>query len=483
MTLRMGWLMLGLAVVVAGGGTRVGWAGDCDEIVADCNGNGVNDFCDIYVNFTSYDFDDSGTPDECDIEDGILADCNNNGLWDYVDVFGSVDFQGNPVGGTSSDCNNNTVPDECEMPDCNANGVPDVCDIREAVAVDCNGNGRPDGCDVADGTSEDCDENGVPDECDVRPQLAFVASTVGFINPEPETSIINPIDVQVGDLDGDGDMDLVTANRSFPRPWNVGVLLNAGGGVFAPGVIYGAGMNAESLALADFDGDDDLDVAAVVEYRTPLARMQIDIFMNNGSGGLSGPTGYLAGSFPIHVIAADLDGDLDDDLVTANIGGSDVSLLFNNGAGGFGPPTNVTVGGTRPLATAAGDFDHDNDVDLAVCVQTTNTVVVLRNGGGGVFVAPEPYPMNSAFAATDILAADLDGDTYLDLVLALAVFAAGWGVAEQWRGVVRAAGDGCIGGRQPGFRYGRGLRRGRRCGCGRDDQLDPAGFGGVRAPE
>src|SRR5262244_3425522 len=130
-------------------------------LVPDCNTNGIPDSCDIYLFYTSYDFDESTTPDECDIRDGILPDCNTNGLWDYVDVFGSFDLQGNPIGATSADCNNNVVPDECET-DCNTNGVPDVCDIREGTSQDCNGNLRPDECDFAAGNVADCNTNGVP---------------------------------------------------------------------------------------------------------------------------------------------------------------------------------------------------------------------------------------------------------------------------------------------------------------------------------
>jgi hypothetical protein len=63
--------------------------------------------------------------------------------------------------GSSTDCNSNGIPDECEL-DCNGDGNPDSCD----PGIDCNANGVPDSCDVSDGTSEDCDRNGVPDECE-----------------------------------------------------------------------------------------------------------------------------------------------------------------------------------------------------------------------------------------------------------------------------------------------------------------------------
>ena len=108
------------------------------------------------------------------------VDCNGNDVDDAVDI----------SGGTSSDCNQNTTPDECEIsvdstappgpwycthdcnPDCNDNGVPDDCDIDPTdpdengeVSEDCqndgDGNGIPDECET------DCNCNSIPDPCDI----------------------------------------------------------------------------------------------------------------------------------------------------------------------------------------------------------------------------------------------------------------------------------------------------------------------------
>ncbi len=122
-------------------------------------------------------------PDECDIAAGTsedvdangvpdeCEDCNGNGIVDGCDVTCDGDcgtvFAGDC--GLSADCNGNGIPDECELAesDCNGNGIPDDCDIAEGTSLDCNLNGIPDECDIAGGTSEDCNDNGVPDECDV----------------------------------------------------------------------------------------------------------------------------------------------------------------------------------------------------------------------------------------------------------------------------------------------------------------------------
>ena len=112
----------------------------------------------------SLDCNENGIPDECDL------DCGPAG--------GECDL---PGCGGSGDCNANGIPDDCE-PDCNGNGLADDCDIAAGTSADCqpdgipdecqladndcNGNLVPDDCDIASGVSADCEPNGVPDDCE-----------------------------------------------------------------------------------------------------------------------------------------------------------------------------------------------------------------------------------------------------------------------------------------------------------------------------
>ncbi len=139
------------------------------SFTGDCNLNNVNDLEDI-ANGTSQDCNENSIPDECESQD----DCNENGVLDFCDIHS----------GTSLDRNLNRVPDECD-PDCNGNGTPDAWDVTSGLRPDCNGNGTPDDwdvtsglrpdcngnilpdeCDIAAGTSDDCNSNAIPDECD-----------------------------------------------------------------------------------------------------------------------------------------------------------------------------------------------------------------------------------------------------------------------------------------------------------------------------
>ncbi|UCE58269.1 MAG: hypothetical protein JSU63_12595 [Phycisphaerales bacterium] len=144
----------------------------------DCNDNGVLDATDI-ADETSSDCNLNDFPDECEVPpiDPFGQDCNENLSPDECEADCDGDDTPDacelPPFGNSDDCNTNSVPDECELPpldpdapDCNANFILDECE------VDCQPNSVPDDCDVdpadPDGNqqvSADCDANSVPDEC------------------------------------------------------------------------------------------------------------------------------------------------------------------------------------------------------------------------------------------------------------------------------------------------------------------------------
>jgi hypothetical protein len=132
----------------------------------DCNGNGSSDTQDINDG-TSEDCNENGIPDECEL--GGTEDCNSNGVPDLCDIHA----------GTSEDCNENGIPDECE----------------EGWGLDCNGNGASDFCDIYDGTSQDFNNNGIPDECEEN-------RTVYVDDDAPNDP--GPGDPNVSDPDEDG---------------------------------------------------------------------------------------------------------------------------------------------------------------------------------------------------------------------------------------------------------------------------------------
>jgi hypothetical protein len=160
-----------------------------------------------------------------------------------------------------------------------------------------------------------------------------------------------PVAVAVGDLNKDSKPDLVTANEGSGT---VSVLLGNGSGGFAPKVDYAMGSSSfspRSVAVADLNGDANPDVATsnnrrdyyvgyVDDYSGVLVRL------GNGSGTLAGGAplggtyGFATGMAPCELVAADLNGDGRQDMVTANWHSHNVSVLLQQGVQ---PPSSCRV--------------------------------------------------------------------------------------------------------------------------------------------
>jgi len=203
-----------------------------------------------------------------------------------------------------------------------------------------------------------------------------------------------------GDVDGDGDVDLVLATQS-----GMALLRNLGGGRLGPPEIDDP---FSPSGVGDMDGNGDLDLVGGTSG--PALRF------GNGDGTFGAPVllpgihlAYLDGT------PGDLDGDLDLDLVYLDPSSNKVLVYLNQGGGIFAAPT-LYNGPTDVVDLALGDLDGDLDLDLAVVGWEMNPSVFLYlNQGDGSFVSGGgltiPY-------ALDIECEDLDADGDRDLLLA-----------------------------------------------------------------
>src|SRR5687767_2902702 len=142
---------------------------------------------------------------------------------------------------------------------------------------------------------------------------ALAQSPINFIHaPETPTGTA-PYEAALADLDGDGDLDAVTANYENGEIGTVSVLRSRGDGTFLPPVNYPVGAGAKDVKLGDFNGDQrpDMVVANYMTGQTWGSRSFCTVYINQGDGTFGNRQDYDVG-FNSHcegVQIADFDGD------------------------------------------------------------------------------------------------------------------------------------------------------------------------------
>lgn len=225
---------------------------------------------------------------------------------------------------------------------------------------------------------------------------------------------ININDVQAGDIDNDGDIDLVTGSSSSGVAWHENT---DGLGNFAPKQIINDNIsNARAVSITDVDNDGDLDVVAVSSSSFTLSWYE-----NLDGEGDFGPIQILAGNALTKsaVFAEDIDGDGDNDLVTTTNAENKVEWRENlGGAGNFASPQVITTEAQGAISVFVTDLDNDGDMDvLSGSAQDAKVAWYENMDGQGSFGTQQIISTN-AQAVFSVQAADLDNDGDMDALSA-----------------------------------------------------------------
>jgi hypothetical protein len=231
----------------------------------------------------------------------------------------------------------------------------------------------------------------------------------------------NPSGLVAGDVNGDGNPDLVViGNPSGVDSVAVTILLGNADGTFTIGQTYtvGSGIFSDAV-LDDFNGDGKLDIVVpLVNFSTQPATGSLAFFKGNGDGTFVTPTTFSTiSTLDQQVISADFNGDGRKD-----IAGDSGHIYLGNGAGSFTQVTTPVFSGLTSLSSttgvllAAGDFNKDGKIDLAA--GTGESIYIYLGNGNGTFTPGNVYAGIGNYGY--IAATDLDGDGNLDLYSGLA---------------------------------------------------------------
>ena len=274
------------------------------------------------------------------------------------------------------------------------------------------------GFDVAVG---DFNGDGVPDIAATSPiaQTLIILLGRGDGNFQPAVSFNagllggNTQNLAVGDFNKDGKLDIITSlNGSLAVGSSVSVLLGKGDGTFSAPLLLAANHTPGQLAIADFNGDGNLDWVAANTTQTRLT-----VALGNGNGTFQDDVNYAVGQGP-EAAAGDFNKDGKLDIVTVDYPTAEVSVLLGNSNGTFQPAIKTPVPGAY-YGIAVADLNGDGNQDVVVGDSTglpPRNVNVLLGKGDGTFAAPVKYSTGGSGEGQMVIA-DFNGDGKLDLAV------------------------------------------------------------------
>ena len=236
----------------------------------------------------------------------------------------------------------------------------------------------------------------------------------GTFLPKIDTAVLdNPFGIAIGDLNNDGDQDVVVANRGTNEN-RISVLLRNGDGTFARTDIV-TGEFPVWVEIDDINNDGNQDVVV-----SNGAANNTSVLLGKGDGTFLPKIDTDVGNDPRVLAIGDLNNDGNQDVVTANELSNDMSVLLGNGDGTFLPKTDFGVG-EFPFGVAIGDIDNDGNQDVVVTSSFDGVDLVWANFGvgDGTFSGAIVPQFGSFSSPYGVAIGDINNDEYQDVVVSM----------------------------------------------------------------
>ncbi len=349
--------------------------------------------------------------------------------------------------------------------------LPEYDDAVVAVA-DFNRDGKPDIVFGSEGGSSSQDPNFITVMLNKQGGFDPPPSQFVVTSPADQAQAENPIGIALGDLSGDGKLDLVVTlwggnfgpiiDGRIPNPphvnpntqqvttqGSIAVLLGNGDGSFAEPHYYLVGTRPLAAKIVDLTGDGKKDIAVA-----NVITNTISLLKGNGDGTFQTAIDLPSGKGPNTLAIADVNGDGKPDLISTNNGDSTAAVYMNQSTPGninFAAAVTYPVG-LYPSAVVTRDFNGDGKIDIVVLnngdvfnIGSPTTINVLLNNGDGTLTVQPPQVVWNFNSGDALAVGDFSGTGRLDLAVANFSF-------NQLR-ILRGNGDGTF---TPAESYGIG---------------------------
>ncbi|MEC3906155.1 T9SS type A sorting domain-containing protein [Tamlana sp. 2201CG12-4] len=231
--------------------------------------------------------------------------------------------------------------------------------------------------------------------------------------------------VFAGDIDGDGDMDVVSSSKTDDIiAWYEN--MDGLGGFGNQQIISTSSNNPNSIFVSDIDGDFDMDVVA-----SSIIDNKIVWFENTNGLGNFGLENIITTDVysPTSVFVSDIDGDNDMDVLYASFGDSKIAWSENtDGLGSFSPQQIITTNAIQVGSVYAIDIDSDGDNDVLSASSNDGKIALYKNtdGFGGFSSQQIIYTDTNSYNAHSVIPSDIDGDGDVDVVATFSVNSMAW---------------------------------------------------------